>query len=208
MLRVGLTGGLGAGKSTVAGLFAERGAVVLSSDSLGRELMEPGTAVYQAIVARFGREVMLPGGALDRPALAHAAFANGGIERLNAIVHPAVIAEQEARLRTLPADAVAIIESALIFETKFAGPSGWRDRFDRLILVTAPESLKIERFLERARATTGTRAALEADAHRRLAAQMPDAEKIPLCDYVIHNDADLANLEAQVERIWQQLRLG
>jgi dephospho-CoA kinase len=206
MLRVGLTGGLGAGKSTVAQMFAARGAVVLQSDAIGRELMEPGQAVYAAIVSRFGAAIVLPDGRLDRAALARAAFAQGQVEALNQIVHPAVIAAQQERMRGLPADAVVVVESALIFETKYAGPQGWSDRFDRLVLVTAPEPIKIARFLERAGATAETRDALEAEARRRLAVQMPDEAKVPFCDYILHNDGDVAGLEAQVDSIWQELK--
>jgi dephospho-CoA kinase len=205
MLRVGLTGGLGAGKSTVARMFAVRGAVVLQSDSIGWELMEPGQAVYAAIVAWFGRSVVLPNGGLDRSALARLAFDEGRVEELNAIVHPAVIAVQEERMRGAASDAVVIVESALIFETKYGGASGWRERFDRMVLVTAPEKLKIARFLERAGATAETRSELEAEALRRLAAQMPDEAKAAFCDYVLVNDGDLAGLEAQVERVWREL---
>lgn len=208
MLRVGLTGGLGSGKSTVARMFAERGAVVMQSDAIGRELMQPGHAVYDEIVRRFGPGVVLADGTLNRPELARLAFAQGDIEALNAIVHPAVIAEQERRMEAIAAespDAVVIVESALIFETTHAGPGGWRERFDRMILVTAPEELKVTRFLERSGATGETRAALEAEARRRLGFQLPDAQKAACCDYVLTNDGDLAALEAQVDRIWHDL---
>ena len=202
MLRVGLTGGLGAGKSTAGRMFAEHGAVVLSSDAIGRELMQPGEAVYAAIVEQFGPEVLLADEALDRTALARLAFEQGRVEELNAIVHPAVIARQEDAMRGLPNDAVVLIESALIFETKFGGSRGWRERFDRMILVTAPESVKIARFVQRAGATHLTRADLEAEARRRLAAQMPDDRKVPFCDFVLINDGDVDKLASQVERLW------
>src|SRR5271154_1819266 len=146
MLRVGLTGGLGSGKSTAARLFAAQGAPVLQSDAIGRELMEPGQAVYAAIVKHFGKDVVLPDARLDRGALAKIAFTDGRVEELNAIVHPAVIARQaeltEAIFQRDPR-AVVIVESALIFETNYSGQPGdktrWHNRFDRTILVTAPE---------------------------------------------------------------------
>src|SRR5277367_5251223 len=123
MLRVGLTGGLGSGKSTAAKLFAALGAHVLQSDGIGRELMEPGQAVYAAIVAHFGDGVVRADGGLDRAALARIAFADGRVEELNAIVHPAVIARQaelsEAIFQRDPR-AVVIVESALIFETNYS----------------------------------------------------------------------------------------
>ena len=208
MMRAGLTGGLGSGKSTAAALFGARGAVVLQSDAIGRDLMRPGEAVHAAITAAFGPEVLRPDGTLDRPALARLAFEQGRAEELNRIVHPAVIARQEQLLDQIAVSnpaAIVIIESALIFETTHGGPGGWRTRFDRMILVTAPESLKIYRFIERAGATDASRATLEAEARSRLALQMPDEVKAPLCDFVIVNDADLPALEAQVDRVWSAL---
>ncbi len=206
MLRVGLTGGLGAGKSTVVRMLAERGAVVLSSDEIGRELMRPGKAVYAAIVQRFGLEVVRADGTLDRAVLARLAFDEGRLEELNALVHPAVIARQEELMLMMPEDAVAVVESALLFETRHGGPKGWRTRFDRIVLVTAPDEVKIARFVERAGGTPETRTALEAEARRRLAAQMPDAEKVTLCDYVIVNNSSHTALRAQVDALWNSLQ--
>src|SRR5580698_9481445 len=153
MLRVGLTGGLGSGKSTAARLFAAHGAHVLQSDAIGRELMEPGQAVYTKIVDYFGKAVVLPDGQLDRGALAKIAFADRRVEELNAIVHPAVIARQ-AELNDLifkrDPKAIVMVESALIFETNYGGgaepgeEARWNKRFDRVILVTAPEELRSE----------------------------------------------------------------
>ncbi len=158
MLRVGLTGGLGSGKSTAARLFAAHGAHVLQSDAIGRELMEPGEAVYAEIVRHFGPTIVMPDGRLDRSALAKIAFADGRVEELNAIVHPAVIGRQAELSEGIVArdpHAVVMIESALIFETKYGGgtqDSGgkpWHSRFDRIILVTASEEVKIARFVAR-----------------------------------------------------------
>src|ERR1700755_2745792 len=118
MLRVGLTGGLGSGKSTAADLFAQHGAHVLESDAIGREMMQPGHAVYAAIVEHFGPSVLLPDGQLDRSALARVSFTEGRVEELNAIVHPAVIARQAEIAQQIFAEdlnAVVIVESALLF---------------------------------------------------------------------------------------------
>lgn len=208
MLRVGLTGGLGAGKSTVARMFAERGAVVLQSDAMGRELMQPGERVYAKIVERFGQAVVLADGTLDRPGLARLAFEQDKVEVLNAIVHPAVIARQEELIEEIVARgtaAVVVVESALIFETRYAGAGGWRERFDKLMLVTAPETLKVARFVERAGILGERRQVLETEARRRLALQIPDEAKAPFCDYVLTNDGNVAGLEAQVERVWLEL---
>jgi dephospho-CoA kinase len=224
MLRVGLTGGLGSGKSTAAQLFASHGAHILQADAIGRELMDPGQAVYANIVAHFGKEVVLPGGQLDRNALAQIAFTDGRVEELNAIVHPAAIARQaELSDEIFACDpaAVVIAESALIFETNYSETSHggssqaankvrWSARFDRLILVTAPEEVKIARFVARSAAgallTPQRHAELEAEARRRLARQIPDEQKSALCDYVLSNGGALTELEWQVDQLWPILQ--
>jgi len=217
VLRVGLTGGLGSGKSTAAGLFAALGAYVLSADEIARSLMQPGEPVYQAIVAEFGPAVVLADGRLDRPALAKLAFGEGRVDELNAIVHPATIERQAALAESIFASdphAVVIVESALIFETKYGekksgGEGGWRKRFDKLILVTAPEELRIARFIARSSSdrdlTTAEHAALEADAHRRIAQQIPDDQKASLCDYVLTNNGPRTELEWQIDQLWPLL---
>jgi len=215
MLRVGLTGDLGSGKSTVARMFAERGAVVLSSDEMGRAMMQPGQPVYAAIVERFGPEVVAGDGSLDRGALARLAFSDGRVEELNAIVHPAVIAEQARQIKKLARkhpDAIVIVESALLFTTKHgdSGQSGqpWHDRFDRIVLVTAPEEQKIARFVERAAAgrllDPEERATLEADARARLAMQTANDAHAAEC-LVIRNDGDLVALLQRVSAVWREL---
>lgn len=213
MLRVGLTGGLGSGKSTAARLFAGLGARVFSADAIGRELMEPGQAVYAAIVAHFGDGVVMADGRLDRPALARIAFGEGRVEELNAIVHPATIARQAELTEEIfsrDAAAVVMVESALIFETSYGGGSGWRSRFDKLILVSAPEEIKIARFVARCAAggaiSVERRVELEEEARRRLEQQMSDEQKSGLCDYVLSNGGALTELEWQVDKLWPILK--
>jgi dephospho-CoA kinase len=205
MLRVGLTGGLGSGKSTVAGMFAELGAAVISADQLGRALMQPGEPVYAAIVKTFGHAVVRADGSLDRKALAGLAFQHHQADALNRIVHPAVIAAQQKWLAGVFADdpkRVAIVESALIFEVeKWGTAPGWLDRFDKLILVTVPDAMKIARFVARMMGNDGA----EADARARIAAQIPDAEKAPRCDYVIENRGPLEETRAVVGNIYREL---
>jgi dephospho-CoA kinase len=204
MLRVGLTGELGSGKSTVAAMLAARGAIVLSSDDIARELMQPGQPVFAAILEHFGSTVLTPDHTLDRRKLAALAFhpTHPRVDELTAIIHPAVIAEQAARLATLPADAIAVIESALILTTPF----GTANRFDRLIVVTAPEEAKVARFI--ARTAPGRtlspkeHSALDQDARRRLALQ--HAPPPPGC-FIIRNDGDVAHLNAQVDNLWKSL---
>jgi dephospho-CoA kinase len=214
MLRVGLTGGLCSGKSTAAKMFAAHGAHVLSADEIGRELMQPGQDVYEAIVATFGDSVVATDGLLNRAALAKIAFDGGRIEKLNAIVHPATIARQAQMIQEIAsrdAAAVVIIESALIFETKHGG-TGLRDRFDRIILLRANEDLKIIRFIQRSSnqisLSDAARAELHAEALRRLARQIDDDRKATLSDYVLTNNGTLEDLQAQVDALWPVLKAG
>jgi dephospho-CoA kinase len=213
MLRAGLTGSLGSGKTTVAQIFREQGLHVLEADSIARELMQPGREVFAGIVEHFGRSVLRPDGMLDRPRLARLAFSEGHLNELNQIVHPPVVAEQERRMNgifTGDPSAIVVVESALVFEAEAWGTvPGWRDRFDSIILVTAPDDLKMQRFLGRilpAHATLEERSAAERDARQRLAAQMPDSGKIPLADFVIDNAGSLDALRARAESVAVELR--
>ncbi len=244
MLRVGLTGGLGSGKSAVALVWAEAGVPVLNSDALGRAMMQAGEPVYAAIVERFGPSVVGPDGELDRAALAREAFAGGRLAELNALVHPAVIEAQERELRRLAQegrDRLAVVESALIFEASSGEPSlgdasparsaseiptataserfpgqstgptapGWRDRFDVIVLVAAPEPVRVERFVTRAGgrdATESERDRLREDARRRIAAQLPESWKRRHADYVIDNNRTLVLLRREALRLLAALR--
>jgi dephospho-CoA kinase len=218
MLRVGLTGGLGSGKSTVAATLRVLGASVIEADVLGRAMMEPGEPVFAEIARCFGPQVVGADGRLLRARLSELAFSQGRLQELNAIIHPAVIAAQQRWMEQVfardPA-AVAVVESALIFEVvRDARARGetegvladWRRRIDRVIVVTAPDDVKIARYAARVAASPQERAAAEADARTRLRHQIPDAEKAAQADYVIDNSGDLAALRAQVEIVWQKLR--
>ena len=218
MLRVGLTGGLGSGKSTVAAFLREFGAHVIEADVLGRQMMEPGQEVYKQIVRAFGAEVVLPDGRLNRTKLAELAFRGGRLLELNAIIHPAVIAAQQKWMEGIfeqdPA-AVGVIESALIFEVvrdalargeKEGVLANWRRRIDCVVLVTAPDELKIARYIARSNPAGAPHDAAEADARTRLAQQIPDAEKTALSDYVIDNSGSKATLYDQVADLWQNLK--
>ena len=213
MLRVGLTGGLGSGKTTVAAIFRSLGAPVMEADEVARAMMQPGQAVYQQIVQSFGSAVVRTDGTLDRRRLAQIAFREGRLAELNAIVHPPVIREQQRWMEALEReqpDAVVIYETALLFEaSKAAGTRDWQQRFDRRILVTAPEVLRIARYVARMgglNADADTRAALEEEARQRMAAQMPEEEKLRLSDTIIRNDASLEDVARQTEAVYQELR--
>jgi dephospho-CoA kinase len=217
VLRVGLTGGLNSGKSTVARTLRSLGAEVIEADSLGRALMEPGQPVYAEILRVFGQGVAGPDGKLNRPRLAELAFKGGRLQELNAIVHPAVIDAQRRWMEEVfqhNRDAIAVVESALIFEVeRDARARGeqegvladWRRRFDCIVVVTTPDEIKIARYAERAAREGLDRAAAEADARARLALQIPDTEKAARANYGIENTGDTVQLRAQVERLWKQL---
>jgi dephospho-CoA kinase len=221
MLRVGLTGSLGSGKSTVAAILRDLGAEVIEADELGRELMEPGHQVYDEIVAEFGPEVVLADGKLNRPKLAELVFnaqdSRSRLDDLNSIVHPAVIAAQGDWMRQILQRnhrAIAVVESALIFEVerdaRQRGESEgiltyWRRRFDCVVLVTAPEALKVGRYVER-RSPGEWDEAIATDARARLARQISDEQKIKRADFVLENTGTLEELRAKVLKLWKQLR--
>ena len=202
MLRVGLTGGVACGKTAVAKMFARRGARVVYADEIARELMRPGQAVYDEVVRSFGRGILEPEGAIGRARLAQLVFdqKQPRVAELNRIVHPAVIVRQEewlAEVERREPGAVAMVEAALLLE------AGVRDRFDRIVVVTCTPEQKAERF---ARRTGMSLDAARAEVERRSAAQMPDAEKARSADFVIENAGPLEETEAQVERVWAELK--
>lgn len=219
MLRVGLTGGLGSGKSTVARVLAQEGAHILEADRIGRELMQPGQPVYRDVVAHFSQipdapPLTLGNEEIDRPALARYVFSTGRIDELSRLVHPAVIEEQERRMAAIfqeHPEAVVVVESALIFEAERAGTApNLSRRFDKLILVTATDTAKIARYVERMSAartiSPEERSSLEQDARQRIAAQIPDREKVPLCDFVIDNSGPAEVTETLARQIAAELK--
>lgn len=214
MLRVGLTGELGSGKSTVLRRFAELGAVTMSSDEIARAMMRPGESVYAAIVEHFGPGVVLPDGELDRPALARLAFDadHSRVGELNALIHPAVLAEQERRIAELAMsrpDAIIVIESALIFSAQDAGDQPWRKRFDCIVVVTAPDEVKVQRYVERVSGgrvlSAEERAELEADAVARLRTQRIPQKLLSEC-VLIENGGNPQMLLHRTEEVFHRLR--
>jgi dephospho-CoA kinase len=209
MLKVGLTGGIASGKSAVGEMFVALGAHLVQADRIAHQLMQPGQLVYNQVVRHFGREILNPDGSVNRTKLAEAAFGTGSqpaegkrsrIEELNRIVHPVVIRSQEGWMEEMGRQdphAVAIVEAALILEAHTA------DRFDRLIVVTCSEQQRIARFA--ARQKTDVESARK-EVTRRMAAQLPDEEKIKAADYVIDNSGSLEHTRAEVSEVWQKLR--
>ncbi|GAA3490093.1 dephospho-CoA kinase [Streptomyces cremeus] len=194
MLRVGLTGGIGAGKSEVSRLLASYGAVVVDADRIAREVVEPGTPGLDAVVAAFGEDILTPDGTLDRPALGAIVFADAEkLKTLNAIVHPLVGARSAELQRAAPPDAVVVHDVPLLTENGLAG------LYDLVVVVDASPETQLDR-LVRLRGTS------EADARGRMAAQATREQRLAVADLVIDNDGPLEALEPQVRAVWQELR--
>lgn len=201
MLRVGLTGGIACGKSTVAKMFAEFGAQIVDADVIVHELYRPGQETYQELIKHFGREIVKPDGEIDRAKLATIVFGGGRVEELNKIVHPAVIRRQDQWMREIGANephAIIMVEAALIFEANA------RDRFDKILVVTCSPAQKITRFAHR---SSMSEAQAQAEVERRSKAQIPDDEKARRADFVIDNSGALDETYHQVERIYAELKV-
>lgn len=205
-LRVGLTGGLASGKTTVADMFAARGAYVMSADKAGHELIVPGQPAYDEVVRRFGSSIVDENGSINRARLAEIAFGSRRIEELNRIIHPAVVAKIERWMKeTSEFDprGILVVEAALILE------AGLGKYFDKLIVVNSDPKQKLERFTTRTLGTgphdEGERRQALRDAERRQGAQLSDQEKLAAADYVIDNSGALAETERQVNNVFKEL---
>jgi dephospho-CoA kinase len=194
MLLVGLTGGIGTGKSTVARMLESRGAVVFDADVLARQAVAPGTPGFDQVVERFGPNVLAPGGGLDREALASIVFSDPAARRdLEGIVHPEVrrmFAEGCEEYKD--SDRVVIFSAPLLVET------GMHTAFDLLIVVSAPVATQIERLMR-------GRGMAERDVRARIAAQLPLEAKAEVADILVDNEGRLEDLEGRVERVWRDL---
>jgi dephospho-CoA kinase len=191
VLRIGLTGGIGSGKSTVAALLAQRGARVVDADRIAREVVEPGTPGLAAVVAEFGDGVLTADGALDRPALAAVVFGDPAARaRLDAVVHPLVRARAAELVEAAPPDAVVVQDVPLLVETGQAGS------YDLVLVVETDLETRVARLGERGLAAE--------DARARIASQATDEQRRAVADVVLRNDGDRAALEAQVERFWAE----
>jgi dephospho-CoA kinase len=192
---IGLTGGIGSGKSTVAGMLAELGAVVIDADKVGHEVYLPGTEGFRRVVDAFGREIVASDGTIDRRRLGERVFAEPKeLARLNALVHPLIGDEIRRRLQAAVAQNEGrpiVVEAAIMLE------AGWRF-FDRIWVVVASPEVAIAR-------VTASRGLERKEIERRIAAQMPNAERRRVADLVIENDGTLAELRAQVEAAWRGL---
>jgi dephospho-CoA kinase len=203
VLKVGLTGGIAVGKSVVGEMFAACGVHVIQADEIAHQLIQPGEAVYREVVAHFGPAILNPDGRVNRACLAELAF--GGpdhpsrVEELNQIIHPAVIRRQEewmANVGRRDPRAIAMVEAALILEARMA------KGFDRLIVVTCRPEQRIDRWARRLKVDSET---ARREVTRRMAAQLPDEEKIKAADYVVDNSGALAVTARQVKKIYAEL---
>jgi len=194
VLLVGLTGGIGSGKSTVARMLEERGAVVFDADLLAREAVEPGTPGHAAVLERFGADVLAPGGALDREALASIVFADPSARRdLEQIVHPEV-----RRLFAEGSEAYRDTDRIVVFSAPLLVESGMHTAFEILVVVSALVATQIERLMRQ-------RGMSEAAIRARIDAQAPLEDKAAVADFLVDNEGTLAELESQVERLWHDL---
>ncbi len=208
MLKVGLTGGIASGKSVVGEMFVALGAHLVQADRIAHSLMQPGEAVYNEVVRHFGREILNPDLSVNRAKLAEVAFGpatapegqrKSRIDELNRIVHPVVIRSQDEWMNAISLQdpqGVAIVEAALLLE------AGVAQSFDRLIVVTCGAEQRVVRFAARQKIDVE---AARQEVVRRMAAQLPDEEKIKAADYVIDNSGSLDLSREQVGVVWQKL---
>lgn len=193
-VRVGLTGGVASGKSTVSAILAELGAVVIDADALAREVVARGTPGLDAVVAEFGPGVLTPEGDLDRPAMGRLVFGDDAARRrLEAIIHPLVIERMAEIEATAGEDDVVVHDIPLLAE------GGRADTFDAVVVVDAPRDLQVERML-------GDRGWTREDAESRIAAQATREERRAIATHVIDNNGTLEELRARVEEVLDQLR--
>jgi dephospho-CoA kinase len=194
VLLVGLTGGIGSGKSTVARLLEKRGAVVFDADLLAREAVEPGTPGHAAVIDRFGADVLAPGGELDREALASIVFADPAARRdLEQIVHPEV-----RRLFAEGTEAYRDTDRVVVFSAPLLVETGMHTAFEILVVVSATVATQIERLMRQ-------RGMSEPSIRARIDAQAPLEDKAAAADFLVDNEGSLDELESQVERLWTDL---
>lgn len=198
ILRVGLTGGIATGKSTVARTLAGLGCVTIDADAVVARLYRPGQAGHEAIVRKYGREILLPDGEINRRKLADIAFASTETTKeLNALIHPLVLDEEKriigAEAQRFPdRDRIVIAEATLLLET------GGKQRYDKIVVVDTDLKVQVERGVARGMA--------KHDVERRIAQQMSREERIALADYVIENTGDQRALEIETHRVYEKLR--
>jgi dephospho-CoA kinase len=194
-LILGVTGNIASGKSLVAELLRQKGAAVLSADQLARDVVAPGTAVLESLVKTFGRQMLTSAGSLDRERLGRLIFADGEArEKLNRLLHPAIaeLAVQRLALLVQSGAPLVVYEAPLLFE------AGAEKRVDKVLVVWLEPQLQLNRLMARDHLA-------EAEARQRLAAQMPQTEKISRADFLIDNSGSPADLVHKVDQLWSEL---
>ena len=190
---VGLTGGIGSGKSTVAAMLGARGAVVVDCDAIGRQVIEPEGRAYARVIERFGREIVRDDGHIDRAALAAIVFRDEvSLAELNAISHPAIDAEIAERIAAAPADAIVVLDMAVLVETKLGA-----GQYDKVVVVETPLEVRLARL--------ATRGMSEHDARARIASQASDEQRRAVADHIVDNGGDLESLRREVAALWEAL---
>ncbi|HWF43000.1 MAG TPA: dephospho-CoA kinase, partial [Acidothermaceae bacterium] len=191
MLRIGLTGGIGAGKSALSSTFAQRGAVIVDGDVIAREVVQPGTEGLAALVAAFGDDILLPDGSLDRPALAAKAFRDDEArQRLNGIVHPLVGKRRSEIIASVPDDSVVVEDIPLLVE------SGMAPLFPLVVIVYADVEVRLRRLVDQ-------RGMAEDDARARIAAQASDDQRRAVADIWLDNSGSPAELVQRAQEVWE-----
>ena len=194
MLIIGLTGGIGSGKSTVAGLLAAKGAVVIDCDALGREVIASGGRAVSAVLQEFGPSIDDGAGHIDRASLARSVFGKPeALARLTAISHPAINEELAARLDELSSEAIVVLDMAILVESNLGRLADGRS-YSHVVVVEAPVDLRVERAV--------ARGMNEPDVRARIASQATDAQRRAVAHAVVHNDGDLDVLGRRVDELW------
>jgi dephospho-CoA kinase len=194
LLRVGLTGGIGAGKSEVSRRLAAQGAVVIDADAIAHEVVGPGTGGLAEVVAAFGNDVLDPGGQLDRARLGDLVFADPQLRsKLNAIVHPLVAARMRELEDTAPAGSIVVHDVPLIAENNLAGS------YDLVVVVDVPPRIQLDRLIRH-------RGLSRDQAKARIAAQAAREQRLAIASIVVDNSGSLAELDRQVGELWAELR--
>jgi dephospho-CoA kinase len=189
---LGLTGGIGSGKSTVARMFADLGAVVIDADAIAKEVLEPGQVGYESVVNHFGDEILDSSGNIDRAILAGKVFGESiKLKKLEEIVHPAVASKVSEIRESLPEGSTVIYDTPLLVEKSL------QHQFDQVIVVLAPQSLRTQRLLDRGLA--------ESDIVARMNNQATDEQRRAVANYVLDNSSSLETLRADVLKVWTQI---
>ena len=194
---IGLTGGIGSGKSTVSQFLAELGTVILNADEIGHEALKPDTEIWRQVVAAFGRQILTPDGNLDRKKLGDIVFGNPeSLSRLNRIMHPRMYDMVKAQLEEYRRQGmgVVVLEAPLLLE------AGWTSLVDEVWVTTASESTVLKR-LEEQKGLSGE------EALARIRSQLPSEERVRHANVVINTDCDLDELKSKVKELWQRLEL-